>query len=87
MTGPDRRRAGAIIKEIRDASGANLKILTPDELPPCALANDRVVQCARCSLSPATFLPGCSSCVQLRTTARWLNFSCRVRTFLFRVRG
>ena len=55
MTGPDRRRGGAIIKEIRDASGANLKILTPDELPPCALANDRVVQCARCSLSPATF--------------------------------
>ncbi len=40
------RRGGAIIKEIRDASGANLKILTPDELPPCALANDRVVQCA-----------------------------------------
>ncbi|KAK9846344.1 hypothetical protein WJX81_001971 [Elliptochloris bilobata] len=37
-------KGGAIIKEIRDASGANLKILTPDELPPCALANDRVVQ-------------------------------------------
>lgn len=34
------------IKEIRDISGSHIKILPPDELPPCALSNDRVVQCA-----------------------------------------
>jgi hypothetical protein len=33
------------IKEIRDISGSHIKILPPDELPPCALSNDRVVQC------------------------------------------
>ena len=39
-------RAGAIIKEIREASGASIKILPPEDLPPCGLSNDRVVQCA-----------------------------------------
>ena len=39
------RRGGAIIKDIREASGANIKILPPEELPPCGLSNDRVVQC------------------------------------------
>lgn len=37
-------RAGAIIKEIREASGAHIKILPAEELPPCGLSNDRVVQ-------------------------------------------
>ena len=38
-------RSGVQIKEIRDISGSHIKILPPDELPPCALSNDRVVQC------------------------------------------
>ena len=37
-------RAGSIIKEIREASGAFIKILPAEELPACALSNDRVVQ-------------------------------------------
>ena len=37
-------RAGSIIKEIRESSGAFIKILPAEELPACALANDRVVQ-------------------------------------------
>ncbi len=37
-------RAGAIIKEIREASGAHIKILPAEDLPPCGLSNDRVVQ-------------------------------------------
>ena len=37
-------RGGKIIKEIRETSGANIKILTENELPICALHNDRVVQ-------------------------------------------
>ena len=37
-------RGGKIIKEIRESSGANIKILTENELPICALHNDRVVQ-------------------------------------------
>eukprot|EP00884_Botryococcus_braunii_P022439 jgi/Botrbrau1/887/Bobra.0167s0011.2 len=37
-------KAGKIIKDIREASGAHIKILPPEELPACALSNDRVVQ-------------------------------------------
>lgn len=37
-------RAGKIIKDIREASGAHIKILPPEDLPACALSNDRVVQ-------------------------------------------
>ena len=37
-------RAGSIIKEIRESSGAFIKILPAEELPACALSNDRVVQ-------------------------------------------
>ena len=37
-------RGGKIIKEIRESSGANIKILMENELPICALHNDRVVQ-------------------------------------------
>ncbi|EIE22046.1 hypothetical protein COCSUDRAFT_43031 [Coccomyxa subellipsoidea C-169] len=37
-------KAGAIIKEIREASGAHIKILPAEDLPPCGLSNDRVVQ-------------------------------------------
>ena len=37
-------RAGAIIKEIREASGAHIKILPAEDLPACGLSNDRVVQ-------------------------------------------
>lgn len=39
-------RGGKIIKEIRETSGATIKILTENELPLCALHNDRIVQCA-----------------------------------------
>ncbi|CAL8461598.1 g1129 [Coccomyxa elongata] len=37
-------KAGAIIKEIREASGAHIKILPAEDLPACGLSNDRVVQ-------------------------------------------
>lgn len=37
-------RAGAIIKEIREESGAHIKILPAEDLPSCGLSNDRVVQ-------------------------------------------
>lgn len=37
-------KSGKIIKEIRETSGATIKILTEAELPLCALHNDRVVQ-------------------------------------------
>lgn len=37
-------KSGLQIKEIRDQTGSHIKILPPDELPPCALSNDRVVQ-------------------------------------------
>jgi len=37
-------KGGKIIKDIRESSGANIKILTENELPICALHNDRVVQ-------------------------------------------
>lgn len=37
-------KGGKIIKDIRETSGANIKILTENELPICALHNDRVVQ-------------------------------------------
>ncbi len=33
-----------MIKELRESSGAFIKVLPIDELPPCALSNDRVVQ-------------------------------------------
>ncbi|KAK9813468.1 hypothetical protein WJX73_000618 [Symbiochloris irregularis] len=36
-------KQGKIIKEIREASGAFIKVLPPEDLPPCALANDRVI--------------------------------------------
>lgn len=36
-------KAGSVIKELKEATGAYLKVLPPDELPPCALANDRVI--------------------------------------------
>ena len=34
-----------IIKQMREQSGAHIKVLSPEELPACALSNDRVVQC------------------------------------------
>jgi KH domain len=37
-------RSGKIIKDMREASGAHIKILPPEDLPTCALSNDRVVQ-------------------------------------------
>jgi poly(rC)-binding protein 2/3/4 len=37
-------KGGKIIRDIRESSGANIKILTENELPICALHNDRVVQ-------------------------------------------
>ena len=40
------RRGGVIIKQMREQSGAHIKVLSPEELPACALSNDRVVQCA-----------------------------------------
>lgn len=52
------RRSGVQIKEIRDISGSHIKILPPDELPPCALSNDRVVQCAPAfACIPHTLMP------------------------------
>lgn len=39
-------RGGVIIKQMREQSGAHIKVLSPEELPACALSNDRVVQCA-----------------------------------------
>eukprot|EP00803_Ostreobium_quekettii_P001382 evm.model.scf_216.3 EVM.evm.TU.scf_216.3 scf_216:34271-35665(+) len=37
-------KGGSIIKNIRETTGASVKILPPEDLPPCALLNDRVVQ-------------------------------------------
>ena len=37
-------RGGLIIKQMREQSGALIKVMAPEELPPCALSNDRVVQ-------------------------------------------
>uniref|UniRef100_A0A061RNM9 Poly(RC)-binding protein 2/3/4 n=2 Tax=Tetraselmis sp. GSL018 TaxID=582737 RepID=A0A061RNM9_9CHLO len=37
-------KSGVFIKHIRESTGANVRVLTPEELPLCALANDRVVQ-------------------------------------------
>eukprot|EP00192_Tetraselmis_astigmatica_P003922 CAMPEP_0117656212 /NCGR_PEP_ID=MMETSP0804-20121206/4686_1 /TAXON_ID=1074897 /ORGANISM="Tetraselmis astigmatica, Strain CCMP880" /LENGTH=468 /DNA_ID=CAMNT_0005462603 /DNA_START=63 /DNA_END=1470 /DNA_ORIENTATION=- len=37
-------KAGVFIKQIRETTGANVRVLPPEELPLCALANDRVVQ-------------------------------------------
>ncbi|KAL3680274.1 hypothetical protein R1sor_023230 [Riccia sorocarpa] len=37
-------RQGATIKSIQDASGATVRVLPPEELPLCALADDRVVE-------------------------------------------
>ena len=65
------RRSGVQIKEIRDISGSHIKILPPDELPPCALSNDRVVQCVvfrrlhfphSCQSRARCFLSGWSGC-------------------------
>jgi hypothetical protein len=38
-------KGGEIVKMIRDGSGANVRILPVEELPPCADPTDRVVQC------------------------------------------
>ncbi|CAK9199576.1 unnamed protein product [Sphagnum troendelagicum] len=37
-------RQGATIKSIQDASGATVRILPPEDLPLCALSDDRVVE-------------------------------------------
>eukprot|EP00239_Pterosperma_sp_CCMP1384_P008297 CAMPEP_0197848946 /NCGR_PEP_ID=MMETSP1438-20131217/10553_1 /TAXON_ID=1461541 /ORGANISM="Pterosperma sp., Strain CCMP1384" /LENGTH=342 /DNA_ID=CAMNT_0043461427 /DNA_START=77 /DNA_END=1105 /DNA_ORIENTATION=+ len=37
-------KGGEIIKMIREGSGAHVRILPPEEVPPCALPTDRVVQ-------------------------------------------
>ncbi|CAM6129168.1 unnamed protein product [Calypogeia fissa] len=37
-------RQGATIKSIQDASGATVRVLPPEELPLCALSDDRVVE-------------------------------------------
>lgn len=37
-------KGGSIIKNIRETTGAHVKILPPEDLPQCALDNDRVVQ-------------------------------------------
>jgi poly(rC)-binding protein 2/3/4 len=38
-------KGGEIVKTIRESSGANVRILPVEELPPCADPTDRVVQC------------------------------------------
>ena len=50
------RRGGVIIKQMREQSGAHIKVLSPEELPACALSNDRVVQCGPAqTLQPLQF--------------------------------
>ena len=37
-------KSGVVIKEMKDRSGCiNIKVLQPDSLPPCALANDKLL--------------------------------------------
>jgi hypothetical protein len=44
MTNPSRCRGGATINRIRSESGAGVRVMLPQQLPPCALDNDLLVE-------------------------------------------
>eukprot|EP01024_Parvocaulis_polyphysoides_P014224 TRINITY_DN15756_c0_g1_i1.p1 TRINITY_DN15756_c0_g1~~TRINITY_DN15756_c0_g1_i1.p1 ORF type:complete len:547 (-),score=59.80 TRINITY_DN15756_c0_g1_i1:119-1759(-) len=46
QVGPLLGKQGSVIQQLRNASGANIRILTQEHLPSCAMPNDQVLQIA-----------------------------------------